>query len=114
MTTETPSSAATRTFVARAGAELVFDEKGEGPPVVALHGAYSTRHEIRSVLEPSLATLDSHRRLYPDLPGMGDTQPHDSVRTSNDVVDLLDEFVHAEIGDTLESLRAIQLRSLAD
>ena len=87
------------TFTGRTGAELHFDSVGTGMPFVALHGAYSAHHEIRSVFEPILAPLDAHRRLYPDLPGMGDSPRHDGVRSTRDVVDLLDEFVDGEIGD---------------
>lgn len=88
------------TFVGRGGAELRFDAAGQGMPVVALHGAYSARNEIREVLEPVLAPLGVHRRIYPDLPGMGDSPAREMIRAANDVVDTVDEFVQSEVGET--------------
>lgn len=85
-------------FVGSAGAALHYETIGSGAPVLVLHGAYSTGHETRAVFEPVLAPLRRHRRIYVDLPAMGDSPAHDSVRTSQAVVDLLDEFVEDEIG----------------
>ena len=85
-------------FQSDAGASLSFDEAGHGHCVLAIHGAYSTHHELRSALEPMLAPYDTFRRLYPDLPGMGGSPAHDSIQSSNDLVDLLDQFVDDQIG----------------
>lgn len=85
-------------FTASGGAALHYDTIGQGAPVLILHGAYSTRHESRAVFEPVFAPLDAHRRIYLDLPAMGDSPAHDSVLTSQAVVDLLDEFIEHEIG----------------
>jgi pimeloyl-ACP methyl ester carboxylesterase len=88
------------TFNGHTGAVLHFDAIGSGTPIVALHGAYSASNEISAMFEPILAPLDTHRRFYPDLPGMGDSPAHDAIQTTGDIVDLLDEFIHTEIGDT--------------
>lgn len=93
----TAAQTGVRTFFGRDGAAIAFDDQGSGPPILALHGAYSTHHEIRSVLEPVVG--QSHRCLYPDLPAMGGSPAHPSISTSAAVVALLDELVDAEIGD---------------
>lgn len=80
------------------GATLNYDDVGHGYCVLAIHGAYSTHHELASALEPMLAPYGSYRRLYPDLPGMGASPPHDSIQSSNDVIDLLDHFVEDQVG----------------
>jgi pimeloyl-ACP methyl ester carboxylesterase len=87
------------TSTGQTGAVLRFDAIGSGMPIVVLHGAYSASDEIRAMFEPILAPLDAHRRLYPDLPGMGDSPAHEAIQTTGDVVDLLDGFIHTEIGD---------------
>lgn len=87
------------TWTGHTGAQVGFDAVGHGVPIVALHGAYSAREEMRAMIEPTQGLLGEHRRIYPDLPGMGDSPAHESIRTANDVVDLLDEFLHDEIGD---------------
>ncbi len=88
----------TRTITHSTGAELHYSVQGTGRAVLGVHGAYSTHEEIAAVVEPLCGYGDGYRRLYPDLPGMGETPSHDSVRSANDVVDLLDELVSSEIG----------------
>ena len=83
-----------------AGATLSFDDVGHGHCVLAIHGAYSTHHELASALEPMIAPYDTYRRLYPDIPGMGESPPQHSIQSSNDVVDLLEQFVDDQIGES--------------
>lgn len=85
-------------FTGSTGAPLHYEAIGAGAPVLIIHGAYSSRVETRAAFEPVFAPLGAHRRIYPDLPAMGDSPTHDSVRTSQAVADLLDEFVEHEIG----------------
>jgi pimeloyl-ACP methyl ester carboxylesterase/TRAP-type C4-dicarboxylate transport system substrate-binding protein len=80
------------------GATLSYETVGDGPCVLAIHGAYSTHHELASALEPLLIPQGSYRRIYPDIPGMGMSPPHDSIQSSNDVIDLLEQFMDDQIG----------------
>ena len=82
------------------GATLSYETVGDGACVLAIHGAYSTHHELASAFEPLLAPKDSYRRIYPDIPGMGMSPPHDSIQTSNDVIDLLNHFIDDQIGQS--------------
>lgn len=76
------------------------DVLGDGEPLLALHGAYSTRGEVRGFLEPALgARRDDLRRIYPDLPGMGDSSGSGFARGA-DVVAALVELLEAEAGAT--------------
>ncbi len=77
---------------------LHFDDIGSGTSVLILHGAYSTRHETRGALEPFFADHDGYRRLYVDLPGMGDSPGDDTIQTSNDAVAVVDELMEAKFG----------------
>ena len=67
---------------------------GDGPPVLALHGAGSTHAELRSALDPM---LPGHRLIYPDLPGHGDSAA-DGVASAADAVAALEELVDHAIG----------------
>ncbi len=89
-----------KTFLSRQGASLSYDDVGDGFCVLVLHGAYSTRNEMASALDPILAPLGRFRRLYPDLPGMGASPAHDSIQTSNDVIDLLGRFVDDQVAES--------------
>lgn len=74
---------------------LAYETRGSGPPLIALHGAYSARAEVREFLEPMIGAR-SLRRIYPDLPGHGESRPSDGIRTPDDVLDLLDRMLEAE------------------
>jgi pimeloyl-ACP methyl ester carboxylesterase len=88
-----------KTFTDERGASLAYSDHGEGHVVLALHGAYSTHAEIESILEPIVAPLGGYRRIYPDLPGMGDSVGHETITTSVDVVTLLEDLVDRTVGD---------------
>lgn len=76
-------------------ATLAYDAIGEGVPLIALHGAYSARVEVRDFLEPMLGQRRV-RRIYADLPGHGESRPSSGVRTPDDVLDLVDRVLDAE------------------
>lgn len=82
-------------FTTSSGATLAYTDIGSGPAVLALHGAYSARSEIRAFLDP---VLPNHRRIYPDLPGHGGSSAE--VGSAADAVagllELLDHLVAAE------------------
>lgn len=86
------------TFTSDAGATLRARDIGDGPVVLGLHGAYSTHDELASVLEALLDPEPGCRWVFPDLTGMGDSPVHPSVASTNDLVDLLDDFVDELIG----------------
>src|SRR5699024_1004101 len=81
-----------------AGTPVHYVEHGRGTPVLVLHGAGVDHREAVAAFEPGLAAAGEHRRIYPDLPGMGRT-PADARLTSNDdVVDLILGLVDELIG----------------
>jgi pimeloyl-ACP methyl ester carboxylesterase len=86
-------------FTNRDGASVAYVERGDGVALLALHGAYSTHAEIEAALEPIVAPLGSYRRIYPDLPGMGDSPGHPTLRHSNDVIALLEQLVDELVGE---------------
>ena len=81
-----------------AGASVCYEPIGSGAVVLILHGAYSTRDELRTALEPIFVGDQDHRRIYVDLPGMGESAGHESIVSSADVLDLIDELIAAEVG----------------
>jgi pimeloyl-ACP methyl ester carboxylesterase len=71
---------------------------GAGIPVVALHGWTPDHRLMTGCLEPIFADLPGYRRLYPDLPGMGQS-PAGSIDSSDGIMAAVEEFIDAEIGD---------------
>jgi pimeloyl-ACP methyl ester carboxylesterase len=51
-------------------------------------------------LEPVFAGCTGYRRLYPDLPGMGKSTAPPSITSSDDVLDVVHDFVDDTIGTT--------------
>lgn len=79
---------------------LNFVERGVGTPVLALHGWTPDHRLMLGCLEPVFAARPGYRRLYPDLPGMGGSPAALAVASSDDVLDAIEDFVDAAIGDS--------------
>jgi pimeloyl-ACP methyl ester carboxylesterase len=81
------------------GTPVHYAQHGDGTPVLALHGAGVDHREIMGALEPLFATRPGHRRIYPDLPGMGATPAPQWVSGNDDVVQVLLGLVDAVVGE---------------
>jgi pimeloyl-ACP methyl ester carboxylesterase len=75
-----------------------YVEHGEGRPVLVLHGAGVDHREAVACFEPGLGMRAGYRRIYPDLPGMGRTPAPASLRSADDVLDLLLAFADQVAG----------------
>jgi pimeloyl-ACP methyl ester carboxylesterase len=71
---------------------------GEGTPVLVLHGAGVDHRETEACFEPVFGEHHRHRRIYPDLPGMGRTAAPASLRSADDVLDTLLRFTDEVVG----------------
>jgi pimeloyl-ACP methyl ester carboxylesterase len=75
-------------------------EHGTGRPVLVLHGAGVDHREAEACFEPALAGVAGLRRIYPDLPGMGRTVAPETLRSADDVLDLLLDVADEVTGGT--------------
>ena len=73
--------------------------QGEGSPVLALHGAGVDHREVMACLDPVLDAFTGYRRIYLDLPGMGRTPAPATIRSADDVLEVLLAFIDGVIGD---------------
>jgi len=78
--------------------EIYYEIYGEGIPVLMIHG-WSVDHRLMSgCLEPVFAFHPTQfMRMYIDLPGMGLSKAGESIRCSDQVLDVILAFVDAVI-----------------
>jgi pimeloyl-ACP methyl ester carboxylesterase len=93
-------------------------EHGDGIPVVVLHGAYSALAETEGYLEPYFRARPGHRRIYVDLPGMGNS-PAAGIAGPDDALAAVESVLHDLVGDApfllvAQSYGCYLARGLAD
>ncbi len=72
---------------------IQYELRGEGRPLLMLHGMpLDRRHMIRE-MEPLFAERDGWQRIYLDLPGMGQTPAPDWLVCQDQVLDVLLQFI---------------------
>jgi pimeloyl-ACP methyl ester carboxylesterase len=77
-----------------------YVEHGTGRSVLVLHGAGVDHREAEACFELVLDGVAGLRRIYPDLPGMGRTTAPVTLRSADDVLDTLLDFVDEVVGGT--------------
>ncbi|WP_100489678.1 alpha/beta fold hydrolase [Sporolactobacillus pectinivorans] len=76
-------------------AEIYYEDLGEGVPVLMIHG-YTPDHRLLSgCMEPVFSKREGWRRIYFDLPGMGLTKNYKAIRSSDDMLNAVLEFIQA-------------------
>ena len=78
---------------------VFYEEYGEGKPVLLIHGCGPDHRMMKGCFEPVFAQIQGYRRIYIDLPGMGQTPARPWIRNSDDMLDILCDFVSSIIGD---------------
>ncbi len=53
---------------------ISYEVRGEGRPLLALHGWPLDHRAMVGAFEPIFAKRKGWKRIYPDLPGMGKTK----------------------------------------
>ena len=87
-------------------ATIYYETHGEGTPLLTLHGFPLDHRVMKGCLEPILTAPYLHeveiriQRIYFDLPGMGRTTLHSDLTSSDDIFDILLEFIDAIIPET--------------
>ena len=78
------------------GCSTVVLEAGAGPPLVLLHGGIECGGAVWAPIVPTLA--ESHRVIVPDLPGLGESEPIESV--TDGFASWLAELIQATCADS--------------
>jgi len=75
------------------GVEIFYETRGEGIPLLILHGFPLDHTVALSAYEPVFAERDGFQRFYPDMPGMGMSPASDMVQNSDDMLRIMTEFM---------------------
>jgi pimeloyl-ACP methyl ester carboxylesterase len=70
-----------------------YEARGEGRPLLTLHGFTLDHRVMVEALEPVFRNRAGWRRLYPDLPGMGQSEAPDWIATQDEMLEVLVELV---------------------
>lgn len=71
------------------GLSLHYEVFGEGKPLVILHGWAGHLLTMTTVFEPIFSEISGIKRIYIDLPGMGDSTWNQEVTSSDGVLETL-------------------------
>jgi len=70
-----------------------YEITGEGRPLLMLHGRPVDHHYMAADMEPIFAQREGWKRIYPDLPGMGQTPGVNWITTEDQVLDVVLGFI---------------------
>jgi pimeloyl-ACP methyl ester carboxylesterase len=72
---------------------LYYETYGEGHPIIMIHGFGPDHHIMTGCMEPIFTDRDGWQRIYFDLPGMGKTQGPDWLVNSDQMLEVVNEFI---------------------
>jgi pimeloyl-ACP methyl ester carboxylesterase len=80
------------------GIPIAYEVRGEGRPIVLVHGWSADHRYMVADLEPVFAETPGWRRIYPDLPGHGATPAPRWLTSQDQVLAILAGFFDAVVG----------------
>jgi pimeloyl-ACP methyl ester carboxylesterase len=73
--------------------DVYYEIKGEGRPIIMLHGYWPDHRVVSGPMEPVMVDREGWQRIYFDLPGMGKTPAKEWIKSSDDMLDVVCEFI---------------------
>ncbi len=70
-----------------------YEEYGEGIPILMIHGYSVDKTCMVNSFEPIFKTVHGFKRVYIDLPHMGESNRPESINSSDDYLNLLISFI---------------------
>jgi len=75
------------------GISVYYEILGEGHPLISLHGFSPDHRSMSGCLEPIFEHRSAWQRIYLDLPGMGKTPGKEWITNSDQMLDIVLEFI---------------------
>ncbi len=79
--------------------KIHYEVCGEGRPILMLHGMAVDHNYMMTAFEPIFVDLEGCQRLYLDLPGMGKTPGAEWIKTHDDMLEVVLDFIDHVIMD---------------
>jgi len=79
--------------------KVYYEVYGEGHPILMIHGFTPDHRLMKGCMEPLFKNRNHYRRIYFDLPGMGKTTAPEWLKTSDQMLDIILEFIDKIIPD---------------
>jgi pimeloyl-ACP methyl ester carboxylesterase len=73
---------------------IYYETYGHGVPVLMIHGFYPDHRLMKGCMEPVFAGRPGWKRIYFDLPGMGNTRGQTWIDSSDKVLEVVLAFVN--------------------
>jgi pimeloyl-ACP methyl ester carboxylesterase len=80
--------------------EIFYEQIGDGIPLISLHGSPLDSRSMKGCIEPIFRKRKGWCRLYPDLPGHGQTSSRDWIKNSDDMLQVALDLIDKIIPDT--------------
>ncbi len=78
---------------------IYYDVKGEGLPIIILHGLHLDSMTMIHAIEENSISLKGFKRIYIDMPGMGQSPAHNMENNSDTMLELLAKLIEKLVED---------------
>ncbi len=79
--------------------KIYYEIFGQGTPVLMIHGWPVDHRIMKGCMEPIFKTRNRYERIYFDLPGMGKTKGEDWIKSTDDFLNIVIDFIERIIPD---------------
>ena len=76
-----------------------YEVIGEGKPIVMIHGYYTDYRVMTGCMEPLISDKESYKRIYIDLPGMGESESAAWINNSDTMLNIVIDVIEKIIPD---------------
>ncbi len=73
--------------------KIYYEIYGEGHPILMIHGFAPDHRLMKGCMEPIFENRGNYKRIYFDLPGMGKTNAPKWLKNSDQMLDIVLEFI---------------------
>ena len=76
------------------GLDFYYESYGEGTPIVFIHGFGIDHHAPKGTMEPVFKNRPGWKRIYFDMPGMGQTKASGKIENTDDMLEAIIAFIN--------------------